>query len=301
MQSCLRDWGDVRIFLAVVREGSTLAASKALGVAQTTVARRIGGLEQSLGFTLFEKTTRGAKPTPAAYALLADAEMLERSALNLQKTAAKQLALQSKVIRITAINDAFNERFTSILNAFTDQYPDVRFELRPSDDELDISAGDADIAVRIANENTQHDPNLICRRLFELSMSLFASRKYVEKYGRLESLADIDAHRFVTFVDRLLRHPANEWLLERVPNENVVASCGEMLAMSTHVKLGLGIGLLPTRYQLSNPELVHCHELPKGTGAVIWLLVNPVSYERSEVKAFTKFFAPRYIDYYRNL
>ena len=81
MQSRFRDWGDVRIFLAVVREGSTLAAARVLGINQTTVARRLDVLEQAVGLKLFEKTTRGSVPTDAANALLANAEQLEQCAL----------------------------------------------------------------------------------------------------------------------------------------------------------------------------------------------------------------------------
>ena len=35
------DWNDLRYFLAVAREGSSLAAAKALGVSQPTVQRRL--------------------------------------------------------------------------------------------------------------------------------------------------------------------------------------------------------------------------------------------------------------------
>ena len=44
------DWNDLRYFLAVARDGSTLAAGRSLRVSQTTVARRIAALEQALGF-----------------------------------------------------------------------------------------------------------------------------------------------------------------------------------------------------------------------------------------------------------
>ena len=55
MKSEFRDWSDVRVFLAVVRAGSTLAASNSLGMAQPTVARRIEALEHALGLVLFER------------------------------------------------------------------------------------------------------------------------------------------------------------------------------------------------------------------------------------------------------
>ncbi len=35
------NWSDIRVFLAVCRDGSTLAASRRLGLSQPTVARRI--------------------------------------------------------------------------------------------------------------------------------------------------------------------------------------------------------------------------------------------------------------------
>jgi DNA-binding transcriptional LysR family regulator len=62
----------------------------------------------------------------------------------------------------------------------------------------------------------------------------------------------------------------------------------------------MGIGALPTRFQRGNPGLVQCFDLPEGTGSIVWLLVNPTAYKRPEVKAFTKFFAPKYSEYYRN-
>ncbi|MBT8425437.1 MAG: LysR family transcriptional regulator, partial [Silicimonas sp.] len=52
MKSEFRNWSDIRVFLAVIREGSTLAASRKLGVAQPTVARRIDALEHETGLIL---------------------------------------------------------------------------------------------------------------------------------------------------------------------------------------------------------------------------------------------------------
>lgn len=64
------NWSDISVFLTVCREGSTLAASKQLGVSQPTVARRIDALEHQLGLTLFERDTHGFKPTLTAKGLL---------------------------------------------------------------------------------------------------------------------------------------------------------------------------------------------------------------------------------------
>ena len=39
------DWNDLRYFLAVAREGSTIGAASALKVNQSTVQRRLAALE----------------------------------------------------------------------------------------------------------------------------------------------------------------------------------------------------------------------------------------------------------------
>ena len=70
------DWNDLKAFLAVARGGSTLAASKALGVNQTTVARRIESLEHDLGFKLFERGQTGHDlPGPRAGRIELEAEL----------------------------------------------------------------------------------------------------------------------------------------------------------------------------------------------------------------------------------
>ena len=46
------DWNDLKYLLAVARHRSTLAASRALGVNQSTVQRRLMELERRIGRTL---------------------------------------------------------------------------------------------------------------------------------------------------------------------------------------------------------------------------------------------------------
>src|SRR4051812_10797850 len=74
------DWNDLKAFLAVARGGSTLAASKAMRVNQTTVARRIEALEAALSLKLFERGQAGSRLTEAGEDLVAEAERMERAA-----------------------------------------------------------------------------------------------------------------------------------------------------------------------------------------------------------------------------
>ena len=56
------DWNDVRVFLAVAREGSMRAAGRALGLSQPTIARRLAAFEATFGGpTLFDRLPEGLR------------------------------------------------------------------------------------------------------------------------------------------------------------------------------------------------------------------------------------------------
>ena len=95
------DWNDLRYFLAVARDGSTLAAAKALRVSQTTVARRIAALEAALGFPLFEKRQAGYALTPAGEDLVNRAEKVEEAANHFSDAASAQSRDVSGTVKIT--------------------------------------------------------------------------------------------------------------------------------------------------------------------------------------------------------
>jgi DNA-binding transcriptional LysR family regulator len=59
------EWNDLRVVLAIAREGSLSGAARSLGVRQSTVFRRLGAIEQKLGVRLFERFRDGYSPTSA--------------------------------------------------------------------------------------------------------------------------------------------------------------------------------------------------------------------------------------------
>jgi DNA-binding transcriptional LysR family regulator len=88
----------VRIFLVVVRTESALAASRDLGMTQTTVARRIDGLEHKLGICLF---TRDFHLTTDAVKLVEVAKGMEATSLEFEAAAEKVRNAKSGAIRFT--------------------------------------------------------------------------------------------------------------------------------------------------------------------------------------------------------
>ena len=78
----------MRIFVAVVDEGSFSAAARKLGRVQSAVSQSIAALEQELGIALFDRTGKAPTPTAAGVALARDARRLIAGAAEFRKRAA---------------------------------------------------------------------------------------------------------------------------------------------------------------------------------------------------------------------
>ena len=65
------NWDDLKVLLALSREGSTRKAASKMGVSNTTVMRRLESLEEHIGGKLFNRTPDGYKPTAAGRSIIA--------------------------------------------------------------------------------------------------------------------------------------------------------------------------------------------------------------------------------------
>ena len=292
MTSEFRDWSDVRVFLAVVRAGSTLAASKILGMAQPTVARRIEALEHALGLILFERDTRGFQPTAEGRSLIDGAQALERAAMDFSEKANRLIAGRSRTIRITAFVEAFGDRMPAVLEEFIGRHPDVQYEFLSSDKPLDLAAGEADVAIRVAQQID--DPSLICRKIRTIRLSLYASKAYAIKHPLPSSDAEFGGHKFIVHRGKRADLASQIWLRARIDPDQFAMEVDDLKSAEGAVLMGAGIGILRTRIRGDNDTVVQCFELPPETSMSLWFLVNPAAWRRPEVKAFAAFFVPRY-------
>src|SRR5437899_12880585 len=96
------DWDDVRVFLAVAREGSMRAAGRALGLSQPTIARRLAAFEGSFGGpTLFDRLPEGLRLNAAGEQLIPAAESVEDAMLTLERRHAAASPVLNGTVRIS--------------------------------------------------------------------------------------------------------------------------------------------------------------------------------------------------------
>lgn len=298
MKSRFRQWSDLRAFLAVMRAGSTLAAARGLDMAQPTVARRIAALEHALGVVLFDRDTRGFRPTQAAVALLPLAEEVERAADAFAVRAAD--LTRARPIRITAYMANFSPRVTEIFSAFSAAHPEVGFEFLPGVRSLDLMAGEADVALRLTY--SEPHPDLICRQISLARFTFYAARSYAEAHGLPSTPEELAGHRCFSFVREDMPPIFDRFLRRYVPDAAIVQTFSEIGMLDAAVRSGQGIGVQNLRFAEDEEkagELVRCFAPPDELTARHLLLVAPDAYRRPEVKAFVTFFAPRYAALFR--
>jgi DNA-binding transcriptional LysR family regulator len=279
------DWNDVRYFLAVARDGSTLTASKALKVSQPTVARRILALEEALGVDLFERRQTGYQITEQGALLLPRFEAVEAAAEDLDAASRVQARKVAGVVRVTTNEVLANLTIAPALPEFRRRYPDLRVELIATDRFMDLSAGEADIAVRGAVSPPQ-DPDLVIRKLGTHHWGIYGSPAYVADHGLPERPEDLNQHRVIG-AESAFGEMCLTWLAGVAPRAEVQLRCSSLLNVMTNVKWGLGLGFLPFGF-FPNEDLVCCMELPEIT-ASIWLITHERLRNVPRVRAFLDF------------
>ena len=68
------DVADLKLVVAVARHGSVGAAARQLLITQPSASQRLAALERRCGVRLFERDTRGARPTAAGHEMVANAQ-----------------------------------------------------------------------------------------------------------------------------------------------------------------------------------------------------------------------------------
>jgi DNA-binding transcriptional LysR family regulator len=265
------DWNDLKYFLAVARHHSTLAASRALQVNQSTVQRRLAELERRLGRPLVQRHPTGYRLTEFGEALLPYAERVAKAVAALEQQLESAQLEAVGVIRVTCPEPlVYRITQTTLLDRFHARYPGLRVEFVMSDRYLDLMKGEADVALRSGDTV---DNELVGRKIGDSLWAVYASRKYVERCGQPDRVEALEQHDLVGFDETMANHRAAQWLRDVAPHGRVVARNNSVLGLLYSVKAGVGIAPLPTAIADAEPELVRVLG-PVPELARIWRLLT---------------------------
>jgi DNA-binding transcriptional LysR family regulator len=284
------DWGDLKVFLAAARAGSTLGAARELGVNQTTVARRIAALESALDVRLFDRNQDGYRLSEAGAAILAQAERVGEEADTLERLVAQRSRHLSGAIRVTAAEIIANMILTPWLSEFIDLYPDIRVEVIATDKHLDLARGEADVAFRAGYLPT--GSGMLVRKLADAPWGVYCSKTYAAKRGHPTCGEELNDHIVIGVEGTLAKLDLFVWFAQVTSGAKMRNVSNSVANLLSAIKAGHGVGPLPRPMGVSDPDLVECFELPQFKYGY-YLLTREALKDVPRVKAFNEFIIGR--------
>jgi len=275
------NWDDVRFFLALARQKTLRGASKSLNVDQATVGRRIAAFESALGSRLFIRTPRAFTLSEFGDQVMTEATAMESAMQAMSRKAACSDNTLAGNVRIASTDTLATVFVMPAIQRLREQYPDITVTLLTGIGFSDISYRGADIAIRGARPDSEE---LIVKRLATIEMGLYASQRYLDRFGAPNQEHGLSGHQLVMFpADRVPRHRQNLCGFT-VNSHQVVLECNTQLLMQSAIKRGMGIGLLSTFLANSDPELIPV--VPEKRDPVdIWLVLHPDLQKVARIRA----------------
>jgi DNA-binding transcriptional LysR family regulator len=270
--AAMLDWNDIKYFLSVAEEGSTLASGRALRVSQTTVARRIAALEEALGLTLFEKRQAGYVLTPAGEALVDRAKQVAASTDGFAEASAALARDTSGMVRITTQEIFANTLLAPILRELHERHPDIVIEIDTQQELLDLGAGEADISLR--STGGEQPAGIVGRSLCIDDWTLYCSREYADRHGVPRTRDELKQHSIIGGGGGKLWLHYEAWLRSLGLEGQVAMHHATSTGLLTAVRSGFGIAVLPCIVADAEPDLVRCIPPRDDHNRQMWLLTH---------------------------
>ncbi len=243
----MADLNDIAVFVKVAQFGSFSRAALSLGMPISTVSRKMAALEEQLGVTLIQRTTRKLTLTSQGrdyfnqcsepLSVLMDAE---RVLTQTQKQPEGSLRISVPVI-------LSQEPFLDFVSGFMRDYPRIKIDLFITNLYLDLVAENIDIGIRFG---ALKDSSLIAKKLGIEIRYLVAAPAYLQGRDIPSEPEDLKLHNC------LLHNGKNneaEWEMVNGHQRAVVHVSGQISSrdfqsVSAFVYRGHGIGFLPATY-----------------------------------------------------
>ena len=234
----------MRVFVGVVDAGGLSAAGRTLGLAPSSVSRRIGELEDQLGVRLLRRTTRKLSLTEAGETYYERSRDIVRAVEKANLAVTERRAGPSGILRVTAPASVARRHIAPAVAAFHQQCSIVSIVMSVTDRVADIVGEGLDVAIRVGR---LEDSGLEARKLGEARRIVCASPAYLKRVGLPVHPQELGDHACLTF----RRHPGiNVWRFLGEAETIEVRATGPFFANNGETLVaaacaGMGLVLLP--------------------------------------------------------
>jgi DNA-binding transcriptional LysR family regulator len=274
-------WDDFRVVKAIADTRSLGGAAQALALAHSTVFRRLQAIEHHLGSHVFERNRGAYALTRCGEEMVRLAERMGEDIVTFERQVAGHDLRPSGELRVSANDALLVHLLPEMLAAFRRAYPDVTLDVVVSNQGLNLSKRDADVALRAADAPPE---TLIGRRVCAIAWAIF---------GAKDRALDGDEREFdwIGCGDNLVDLKAVQWLARHAAPEQIVCRIDTLLGLAKAAAAGLGLALLPCFIGLNTPGLNPLSAPKPELETGLWLLTHSDLRRTARVRAFMDFAA----------
>ena len=186
-------------------------------------------------------------------------------------------------LRITTNDTLVTHLLAGVLAAFRRAYPDIVLDLVVSNQSLNLSKRDADVAVRA----TDRPPDaLVGRRVVGIAWAIFGPTGSATFDPR-----EAARHDWIGFGDNLAGLKAAKWLAEHAGREKIVYRSNTVLGLAEMAAAGIGLALIPCFIGGATEGLAQLAPADPTLESGLWLLTHPDLRATARVRAFMDFAA----------
>jgi len=235
----------LRTFVRVMETGSFTQAANDLGLGQPAISKRIALLEAEFRCRLFVRNTRRLRPTPEAERIHTLAKEIiaafERAGAPTRSTSPRP----SGTLRMSAPTSFGRAFFRDTVAEYMRRYPEVRLDLRFTEQFVDLIETGTELAVRVGELSSS---SLIARRIGSVNLFLVASPALLLR--SIVPLLPVDLHK-LPCVTYSRFSPRDQWTFESESGRHVVEitpamTCDDADVMAEAALEGLGAAVLPS-------------------------------------------------------
>lgn len=237
------DLPEMRVFAAVVTDGSFTTAAERLGTDKARVSRIVRRMEEKLGAQLLTRSTRRLNVTEVGRDYFERAISILTAAEAAEAAVAQQSREPKGLLKITAGSEFGTMVVDQWVAAFLRLAPKVTVEAEYTNRMVDIIHEGFDVAIRVG---ALEDSGLSARKLGEVDYGLYAAPDYLKDAPKLLTPGDLKHHALIL---KTTRGRASWTLGNGTQTERITTSprCAVSSTLSARnlALAGIGIAQLP--------------------------------------------------------
>ncbi|PHX41620.1 LysR family transcriptional regulator [Pseudomonas sp. NZIPFR-PS5] len=284
------------VFVKVVEGGSMTAAARQCEMSTTMVGNHLKALEQRLGVSLLQRTTRRQNLTEFGLEYYRRCVEVLGLVNDSERMAEQAQTEPSGTLRVTAPPAFGAERLAPLLSDFVQRYPEIKVEVVLSNQTMDLIEHGFDAAIRLG---TPESSALIARPLQDYTLTICAAPTYLKRRGTPKTADDLRDHDCLAFA-----YPAGDdwraaeklWRLTGPDGVMEVPVSGSMIVNSTPalrqaVLAGMGVSMLPDvliSEDLASGKLVPLLQDYQPPSRTLWLMYPQDRYRLPKVRQFVE-------------